>query len=208
MPLNRHFSEGKIADSISGISPLGAKILTVNNSTMAFNSTVRSSISFLQRDPLYDSEKPYEHRREDWPNVPPTNAKMERLEDIPIHNMRGMDLSIATHGFFCMNLRTGLSPEDFQQSSKIVEEYFPQLTQALKASLNADRIQIYDFTVYLLPQLGLKLIFCSDASDTPTIPASRLSATLMVSDSQPLRRTLVFLLVSKRLLLMFDRRHR
>ena len=183
------------------MSSLGAKVHTVNNSNMASSSIVQSTISFLERDPLYDSEKPYEHRRDDWTDVPTTNAKMERLDDIPIQNMRGRDLSIATNGFFCLNLETGLSAEDFQQSSKIVEEYFPRLTQALKASLNADRIQIYDFTVRLLPRPRHKLISFSAASDIPTIPALRLLAMLMVSDSQHLRRTLVFQLLSKRVLL-------
>ncbi|MCJ1397979.1 hypothetical protein MMC11_001175 [Xylographa trunciseda] len=107
---------------------------------------------FLKRDPLYDSEKVYEIRRKDLKtNVPITNADMEKVEGIPIRNMRGMSPSIAKNGFCCMNLETGLQPEDFQKRPKIIDEYLPQLTQAVKASLGADRIQMYDFIVSLFP---------------------------------------------------------
>lgn len=47
-----------------------------------------------------------------------------------------------------MNLDTGLQPEDFQDRTKIVEEYLPKLAEAVKASLGAERIQIYDFIVH------------------------------------------------------------
>ncbi|KAJ3544431.1 hypothetical protein NM208_g3055 [Fusarium decemcellulare] len=108
--------------------------------------TLQSSMYFLRRDPLYDSEKVYEIRRKELKaGIPRTNADLEKVEGICIQNMRGMNPSLAEHGFCCMNLDTNLQPEDFQNESRIVEEYFPKLTQAVKASLGADRIQIYDF---------------------------------------------------------------
>ena len=104
---------------------------------------------FLKRNPLYGSEKVYEIRRKEFPSgIPRTNATLEKIEGIPIQNLRGMNPSLEKHGFCCMNLDTGLQPEDFQDRTKIVEEYLPKLAEAVKASLGAERIQIYDFIVY------------------------------------------------------------
>lgn len=159
---------------------------------MAPSSTVQSSMHFLKRDPLYDSVKPYESRRKDWTHMPKTNAMLEE-EDVTIQDIRGTHLSLATHGFSCMNLETELSPEDFQQPSKVAAVYLPQLAQAVKASLGADRIQIYDFTVCLSPRHGLKLIAHSAASDILTIPTLKTLKTFARPDSRPTRRTLVIL---------------
>jgi hypothetical protein len=122
---------------------------------MASQSIVQSSMYFLKRDPLYNSEKVYEIRRKNLKtSVPITNADMEKVEGIPIHNLRGMNPSIEEHGFCCMNLETTLQPEDFQERSKIVDEYLPQLSKAVKAKLGTDRIQIYDFIVFRYPGTG------------------------------------------------------
>ncbi|CAM1505212.1 Fc.00g108490.m01.CDS01 [Cosmosporella sp. VM-42] len=95
---------------------------------------------------------------------------------------------------------TGLSAEGFQDSSQVMEGYLPQLTEAIKASLGADRIQIYDFTVRILQQHRRKLIYRSSERDILTIPLLQLLATLMEIDSQPFQRTLVFLPLSEKLL--------
>lgn len=115
------------------------------------SSTIRSSIHFLKRHSLYDTEKVYEHRRPEWTHIPETNAMMQKVEDIPIQDMRGVESSLDTHGFFCMNLENSLTAEDFQDSAKVMEGYLPQLTEAIKKTLNADRVQIFDFTVCILP---------------------------------------------------------
>ena len=104
---------------------------------------------FLKRDPLYFSEKVYEIRRKDLKTaVPITNADKERIEDIPINDMRGMSLSLAKHGFCYANMEFDLQPEDFQKRSMVIDKYLPQLTQAVKTLLGASRIQIYDFIVF------------------------------------------------------------
>ena len=45
-----------------------------------------------------------------------------------------MDVSLAKQGLCCMNLETNLQAEDFQKASKVVGEYLPRLTRAVKAS--------------------------------------------------------------------------
>lgn len=110
-------------------------------------SSVLSSIEFLHRHPLYDVEKVYEHRRKDWPHVPPTNAIMHRVESIPIQNIRGMHCSLSDQGFYYMKLKTHLQADDFQDTTVLAEQYLPQLTEAVRKSLGAARIQAYDIAV-------------------------------------------------------------
>lgn len=148
-------------------------------SNMAPQSNLQSSMCFLKRDLLYNSEKVYEIRTKSLKStVPRTNVDLEKIENIDIHNMRGIGPSIEEHGFCYVNMKTNLQPEDFLDRSKIINDYLPQLTRAVKASLGADRVQIYDFIVPLNPRYSFKqkLRSCSAVNDIQAFPTDMVTS--------------------------------
>lgn len=116
---------------------------------MASDTTVHSSLFFLKRDPLYDVEKAYDIRKKYASKLPRTNMRLELVEGISIEDMRDKECSLTTNGFFVLKLDSGMEVEDFQVQSMLQKNFFPQLAHAIKQSLNACRVQIFDYTVRL-----------------------------------------------------------
>ncbi|KAK6334500.1 hypothetical protein TWF730_003714 [Orbilia blumenaviensis] len=108
---------------------------------------VQSSLYFLQRDPIYRAEKVYELRRSHDPKIPRTNMRLDKIEGIDIDDVRGQNCSLATNGFFLLNLGSTITAEDFDDRSKVTQSFFPQLAGAVKSSLGASRIQIFDYAL-------------------------------------------------------------
>ena len=135
--------------------------------TMASDTSVHSSLFFLKRDPRYDSEKVYDVRRKYASKMPRTNVQLDLVKDIEIQDMRDKECSLTTNGFFLLNFGSKMQAEDFQERSTLQGIFFPQLAHAIKQSLNASRIQIFDYTVR--PQIHSipKLKFYSYANGIP-----------------------------------------
>lgn len=150
--------------------------------------SLESTIHFLKRDPLYDTVKVFENRMEDLKNVPKTNATLDR-KDVMIEDFRGKESSLDTNGFVYMNLDSGMSAEDFDETSKILGMYLPQLSEAVRKLLGADRIQIYDFTVSSFPLRRLRLSSCRFASDMPLIRLSIPRPFWATTGSQQMQHT-------------------
>ena len=159
-------------------------------SEMSPTLVVQSSMYFLKRAALYNTEKVYEIRSNDFPTVPRTNMLLEKVDGIPIRNVRGEHCSLETHGFFCLRLDSTLVAEDFQQQSNITGIYLPQLTRAIEASLNANRIQIYDYTVCLLSKHRLGLISGRSVNDNSVSPS--VTVPSMSTNNRPAWCILVY----------------
>ncbi|KAK0726509.1 hypothetical protein B0T21DRAFT_403531 [Apiosordaria backusii] len=115
---------------------------------MAVADPVQSWMYFLQRDPKFETERVYELRRQKpTKKVPQTNMILEKVEDIPIHDVRPQleECSFDTTGFFLLDMDTGLVAEDFDERSKVMAVFLPQLAAAVKEKLNASRVQIFDY---------------------------------------------------------------
>ena len=114
---------------------------------MASDTIVHSSLVFLKEDPLYEVEKAYDIRKKYASNVPRTNMRVNLVKDIPIHDVRDKGCSLTTNGFFLLKLDSETKAEDFQEQLMLQKSFLPQLAQAIKQSLKACRVQIFDYTV-------------------------------------------------------------
>ncbi|KAK4175416.1 hypothetical protein QBC36DRAFT_189998 [Triangularia setosa] len=115
---------------------------------METSNPVQSWMYFLQKDPKFETERVYELRRQKpTKKIPQTNMLLEKVEGIPIYDVRPQleQCSFNTTGFFLLDMDTGLVAEDFDQRSKVMNVFLPQLAAAVKDKLNASRVQIFDY---------------------------------------------------------------
>ena len=110
---------------------------------------VQSSMYFLDRDPLYETEKLYELKYDPVGSIPRTNMKLSKWDDVEIRDIRGKkdSVSFQTDGFCLMNMSSAMAHEDFDDIQKVEAVYLQEVGEALKKTLSAKRVQIFDFTV-------------------------------------------------------------
>lgn len=96
---------------------------------------------------MYQHEKVYEIRANHNPGFPRTNMKLNKVAEVPIHDVRHEECSLATNGFFLMKLDPRMSLDDFKDTSKIEARFLPTIARAVKVSVNAQRVQIFDYAV-------------------------------------------------------------
>lgn len=114
------------------------------------NSTVETSIDFLERNEIWGREKPFLLDYVPEPPAIKSNAVIEN-RPVSIDDIRGheKDFSFAKNGFSIFPLKTQLLPEDFDDNTKVEQVHVQEVAEALKVLLEADRVQIYDYTVSL-----------------------------------------------------------
>lgn len=103
---------------------------------------------YLDKIPLYDSEKPYVMRRKPPLGVPNTNVQMRDFPATAIHDARGHEtrFSIRSHGFeFRQWPHAPWSATNGQDS---VGTYLEQVKAFLTSAFEADDVRIFDHRVY------------------------------------------------------------
>lgn len=108
-------------------------------------SEVQTSIHFLKKTTLYETEKPYAFRyHDDNIDVPQSNMRMENHHKITVTNLRsyGSPLSFEQNGFAVLNLQSQLNPEDFYDTQRL-PVYFRELEDLLKSWLGADHVKVF-----------------------------------------------------------------
>ncbi|KAI9781334.1 MAG: hypothetical protein M1816_002402 [Peltula sp. TS41687] len=99
---------------------------------MKNSPSINASLSFLARDPLYETTNPYilDYASR---NLPPTN-QITATENVPLHDLRGAEdtLTFARSGF---------------AHDRIVECYFQEVGHALLDYLKASSLRIFDYSV-------------------------------------------------------------
>jgi hypothetical protein len=109
-----------------------------------------TSMHFLAPLDLYRSEKPYSLRFDpDDSNVPKTNIKLERYDDIAVEDIRGREaeFDLMRDGFTILRLDSAMAYDDFESESKIADIYLKEVADAVKLAVKADFVQIFEHTV-------------------------------------------------------------
>ncbi|CAG9949519.1 unnamed protein product [Clonostachys rosea f. rosea IK726] len=115
------------------------------------NSKIITSLWYLQRLPIYTTQKPY------YVNFPVPqndaapaqhNILHERYDGIDIHDIRGNEdaFKIDTHGFQLVRDSTSMSNDDFEQDSIIRQRYYPEIISLVTKTLGATRVVPFEHT--------------------------------------------------------------
>ncbi len=108
---------------------------------------------FLAPLDLYKGEKPYSLRFEpDETDIPKTNVKLERHDDVYIEDIRGheQELSLASDGFAIMKIHTSLTYDQFMDEQKITDIYLKEVADAVRDFTSAEYVQIFEHTVVIV----------------------------------------------------------
>lgn len=104
---------------------------------------------FLTHNDLFMAEKPYAFRfalkdHDISANIPQTNMKMERKEDIIIKDIRGHEkqYSLEKTGFEVLSHTSEIAYEDFYNPDK-VKIYLHELEDLLKGRLKASHVLVF-----------------------------------------------------------------
>lgn len=123
--------------------------------------------------------------------------QLDKVEGISIDDVRHEQCSLDTNGFFLLPLQTKMTAGDFEERAKVTKLFLPQLAHAVKSTLGAGRVQIFDYAVWCLEistHLLPRLTSSSSERDTATFPSataesmntsSPLAWPTLVSSDQP-----------------------
>lgn len=110
---------------------------------------VSTSMYFLTRNDLFTTEKPYAFRfaltdHDMSANIPQTNMKMERKDDIIIKDIRGHEkqFTLEKNGFEVLSHTSEIAYEDYYRPDK-VKIYLHELEGLLKDRLKASHVQVF-----------------------------------------------------------------
>ncbi|KAJ4402240.1 hypothetical protein N0V85_005350 [Neurospora sp. IMI 360204] len=109
--------------------------------------TVMSSMWYLERSPLYDTEKPYSMRYDPDDGVPQSNLqKVHR--PIQVKSMRepgAGPFRLDECGFQLIQLHSSLKPDDFWDQERVQSVYIQEVKEALKKELGAKYVHVLDY---------------------------------------------------------------
>ena len=109
---------------------------------------IESDVYFLQRDTLYDDEKPYSLRFTPPTAFPRANIKLERHK-IAINDIRERPVSLtySEHGFQILSFPSRMAYQDFDDDEIVTTVYLREAANLLKQFLGAQKVQIFEHTV-------------------------------------------------------------
>lgn len=111
-------------------------------------TTFRTSLTYLNDEPKYGTEKPYRllHPVEATPEVPESNMEFTTHGDILIKDLRGInnDLSLEKNAFKLYNWPSAINPSATYEE---IEAYCRAMANLLKYELNAQKTWVFDFRV-------------------------------------------------------------
>ncbi|OMP83096.1 hypothetical protein BK809_0004477 [Diplodia seriata] len=127
--------------------------MAVNKQT-AGGADVQTHTHFLQRDALYDEEKPYSLRYTPPAGFPRANIKLER-HGIRVRDVRPAkdDLSFERDGFEVIDFSSQMKYQDWDDDSKIKSVYLREVADRLRKALGACHVQIFEHTVGMAPNI-------------------------------------------------------
>lgn len=101
------------------------------------SESLRATLHFLPRDPLYDIEKPYSIQYEPHGDIPQTNVCRDVVEGVSIRDIRGVknSLKFDKDGFIVRELNSKLEYEGFANPDRVREVYVPEVCDLLRKEL-------------------------------------------------------------------------
>lgn len=110
--------------------------------------TTISTTNFLQRNALYDVEKPYSLRFTPPSAFPPSNIKLAN-HNITIKDVRTRHepLDFFEHGFQLLPFQSQLPYAQFDDDDAVKRVYLREVANIIKDFLGAQKVQIFEHTV-------------------------------------------------------------
>ncbi|CAO1596776.1 hypothetical protein XANCAGTX0491_000607 [Xanthoria calcicola] len=110
---------------------------------------LQASIHFLAQSELYHTEKPYALRYTGENEIAQTNIKLEKHDDIPIHDIRGREreFSLEKNGFTISKMSSRMFYWDFSDPERVNTIYLHEVATHLKEMLGARHVQIYEHMI-------------------------------------------------------------
>ena len=107
-----------------------------------------SDTHFLQRDSLYEVEKPYSLRFTPPSTFPRANIKLEK-HTISINDIRSKHkpVTFAQHGFEILPFKSRLPYADFDDDDAVKRVYLREAANLIRDFLGAQNVQIFEHTV-------------------------------------------------------------
>ncbi|KAI9930218.1 hypothetical protein ASPWEDRAFT_167886 [Aspergillus wentii DTO 134E9] len=110
---------------------------------------VLTSMYFLDRDALWEKERPYLLKFDPPEGFAKSNVHYTKQEGIYVEDIRGREkeFTLEQHGFELIHLAVNMQPEDFRNESQLKALYFPVIAEQLKSFLGAERVQVHDYAI-------------------------------------------------------------
>jgi hypothetical protein len=114
----------------------------------ALSRIVSSDVNFLQRDALYNDEKPYSLRFTPPEEFPRANIKLER-HAISVKDIRNRAEPFTFHdnGFQILPFQSRMQYGDFDDDEIVKQIYLREAANLLRDFLGAQKVQIFEHTV-------------------------------------------------------------
>ena len=125
-----------------------------------YGNVLKADVAYLKYEPKHELEKLYMMNYDTEGAFPRTNAKNE-LKAISVQDMRQLNAppSYELCGFATWKLRSVLSMEDFDQSSKVEEVFYREVKDLLKNKYpEACAIEVLEHQVPLIFATVLELL--------------------------------------------------
>ena len=107
---------------------------------------VESELCFLERDDLYQTEKPYCLRFDPLDDISRHNLKLD-CKPLHIADARSLNTDIEKNGFTLTTIQTTLTHDDFADAKKIESTYALEVQNHLKKMFGARHARVIDYNV-------------------------------------------------------------
>lgn len=110
---------------------------------------IKASLHFLDRNELYEHEKPYSIQYFPHGSIPQSNVRQHVANDVPIHDMRAQIVSLDFNrdGFVVRNLDSKLAKEDFAVPEKVIGVYLEEVKALLCDLLDTSNVAVVEYLV-------------------------------------------------------------
>ncbi|CCC14295.1 hypothetical protein SMACR_08858 [Sordaria macrospora] len=138
-----------LAPTDMNISKPCADVSEAHNGQNNHASTVMSTMWYLERSPLYDTEKPYSMRYNPDDGVPQSNFQKIRCP-VKVKSMRepgAGPFRLDECGFQLIQLHSSLEPDDFWDQERVQSVYIQEVKEALKKELGAKYVHVLDYAL-------------------------------------------------------------
>ena len=125
---------------------------------------------FLNRDPLFVTEKPYMFRFDiDTDEIPLTNTSFTKYSGMTVRDLRGQEhrFSIEKQGFAVLTLPREIRYEDYFDPNAVTE-YFRSLEQLLVEYLGASKVEAFRHGV----RLSINKVYAQQSAEVVLTPSA------------------------------------
>ena len=142
----------------------------VHDAEIQDDRSIQSTMYYLEKLPLYETEKPYTMRYLPEDGIPQSN--FQRCEkSISVTNMRWPDVgqfSFDEYGFELIELHSKMSYDDFWDAEKIHNVYVQEVRDSIKKAIGAKFVWVLDYAVSMSEDESSMCVFMWIRSEDET----------------------------------------